>query len=1161
MDNPVAHLNAYELRHLVAHLEALGRSADIHALLRLEWEQAEEVPFLQQGSKVRLRNAWYAAKERSGDTNGYLADLNIARKLAESAAARRSIRRLEAVALECRYALIATAIRSLAQNHLPYLAARYVQAGIWTRDQALTWAQLNPNPERGLQIVLDALRQDKGEKRDELGRLALTTASGIIADDSRAIAIADFSGNLPPYMLRQALEDVARAPNEGSRLGGLKQLVQKLPRDLRLEALEMAKRFEQPELKAEAIAVVAATLDEPERTEAFHASLAVTREAIAQGEDNEAISFSSKGLARTLPLEWLGELLTLLDKEVPSSVQQSVFAIYLERWADRYPDWVWKQLAALPSELRDEVLSRVALAFVAKGLSKKAMEAAAEISVDFLDGNTEVIKAILKLAPESEWNQCIELFGELSTEQRITVLRELAASPTVSASLLRGLANTLMEEQDRLEARAAIARVLTAAELDEVFSTCCARADDSVRSRIMADLAPYLSVAQTQCALDMLGKADWFDPYQFDLDSLKALVVRLADLGEPDEALRRVSQLHDGISESPRAEVLASLAAHLPDQYLPVVLAATRPDSIAIARVHTRATLIPWLPPETVDDIVSEACGLTDPLARIRVLSEIIPALTVEHLCDVGKVLVASVQHVFPSSSLDQDSLDLEHVLRQGFRILSQLLDRCPSAEVAEQALALAQGEDVSSAGQVALLVDLASVGGTANHVQTALAIAVHIAEEDLELTSILTEGLSADHSLVLADLLSEQDEPWRLVAFLHAVAYLLDDAARHEAYQRVSVIDDVQMRLTGLGALLPHLEQRRRREAVLTELARKSEWSQEPEVFARAIAVLAPNAPDVVRPHLKDLAAAFDRLRPEMKVVFAGLLADGTDFAHELIEKALTAVDELPERERLDAIARLALWLDPLQITHVMSWLSVHQDLDIAPALAWLIRRAAALGNATLVLELLDVPEDEFTRSELIEETAPKLPLETLSSAAALANGVLGALAIRATELGDKDLAFLFLDRKEEEAWYGEDRTLEHVYQLAPSSWADVLIARAEKLNSRDRAIALVQLIDRIPRNQRRPFVESIVESAASLWDEERLRVIHVLEPELRRLPTSTVVSMWTHAMRRSSEGRREEVLVAVRAFARTLVSHFGPEIALKLDVAIRLVGGEFWP
>jgi hypothetical protein len=53
----------------------------------------------------------------------------------------------------------------------------------------------------------------------------------------------------------------------------------------------------------------------------------------------------------------------------------------------------------------------------------------------------------------------------------------------------------------------------------------------------------------------------------------------------------------------------------------------------------------------------------------------------------------------------------------------------------------------------------------------------------------------------------------------------------------------------------------------------------------------------------------------------------------------------------------------------------------------------------------------------------------------------------------------------------------------------------------------------------------------------------------------------MWTKEMRRTSEDRREEVLIDVRAFTPALISHLGSEIASKLDEAIRLGGGEAWP
>jgi hypothetical protein len=1147
MVNPVAHLNAYELHHLVAHLNASGRWVDIHALLGLEWEQAEEVLFLQRESKVRRQNAWYAAKEGSGDTNGYLADLDIARTLAESGGARRTARRTEAVALQCRYALIAAALRDLSRNHLPSLAARYIQAGVWTRDQALAWARLNPDQSQGLQEVVAALRQGKGEGLDELGRLALSTAATIPDSDMRVNSVADFFGDLPTHLLRPALEIVVKESNEGSRLGGLKFLVQKLPRDLQLEALEVAKRFESPQLKAEAIAVVAATLDEPQRTQAFQAAIAEAREAITQDQSNS--TFLTQ-LATTLPLEWLSELLSLLEEEVLSSARQSVFAVYLERLVDRDPEWVWKQLADLPAWLRDDSLSRVAQVLASQGAIQKAMAATDEISGDVWGRRSEAIIAILKLAPESEWERGVELFGELSTEKRITALRKLAASSTVSASLLRRLTTSLTEEYDCLEARAAIARTLTATELDEMLNACAAHAGFPIRSRMTVDLAPYLSVAQTQRALDALEK-----PGVFELDGLKALVNHLADLGEPYEALHRINQLY-GILESHRAEILAFLAPHLPDQYLPFLLASVRPTWVAYERVHTRAKLIPWLPPEMVDDIIFEASDLPDPLDRIRALSEIVEELPAKHLYNISKVLIASLQLVVTAQGNEW-----RQVMQQGFHALSQVLDRYPSAEIAEQAMALAQSEDLPSDEQVVLLVDLASVGGTASHVRAALAAAIQIAAQDSELDPILSEGLSADHKVVLIDLMGEQYDPWQLVVFLGMFAHLLDNTARYTAYQRISAVNDVQTRFVGLDVLLPYFGQHKRREAVITEMNRESEWSKEPETFVIAIAVLAQYAPLIVRPLIKNLVAVFGKLEPWTKVTLAGPLVGGTDFAHEILEEALTAVDDLPEPERPKAITQLAPLLDYLQIVHVMGWLRIHQDLNIASAIAGLIRRAAALDDAWLILKLLGVPENERSRSELIEETASELPLEALAPAAALIEDspfeVLGALAVRAAQLGDMHLALHFLDQKGNNT-FGGDRTLERVYRLAPNSWVNVLRERAEKLFPYKRATALLQLIDKIPRSKRRPLVESIVDSAAST-QHGNLDVIYALEPELRQLPTSAIVSMWTDAMRHSSEEGRERVLAGVRAFAPTLVWHLGPEIALKLDQAICLASGEF--
>ena len=61
--------DGYLYDHLIWHLENAGRSEDIHELL---W--AED---------AAGKNGWYEARERLGQTSGYLADLERARRLAD----------------------------------------------------------------------------------------------------------------------------------------------------------------------------------------------------------------------------------------------------------------------------------------------------------------------------------------------------------------------------------------------------------------------------------------------------------------------------------------------------------------------------------------------------------------------------------------------------------------------------------------------------------------------------------------------------------------------------------------------------------------------------------------------------------------------------------------------------------------------------------------------------------------------------------------------------------------------------------------------------------------------------------------------------------------------------------------------------------------------
>ena len=73
--DPLGGLSPYDLRHLTEHLGSAGRPDQLHRLLWLTAGGPDD---------RSVRNAWYAAKERIADLDGFLADLDAAWRAAES---------------------------------------------------------------------------------------------------------------------------------------------------------------------------------------------------------------------------------------------------------------------------------------------------------------------------------------------------------------------------------------------------------------------------------------------------------------------------------------------------------------------------------------------------------------------------------------------------------------------------------------------------------------------------------------------------------------------------------------------------------------------------------------------------------------------------------------------------------------------------------------------------------------------------------------------------------------------------------------------------------------------------------------------------------------------------------------------------------------------
>jgi hypothetical protein len=187
--NPVAGLNAYEIRYLGAHLEASGNGEALERLLALESEvetpappsraaphrpgwrhltsRAEKVP----ATVVRYINAWQTAKEAIGDTAGYRDDVERARRMAvavcRSAAAAQTRVPIER---ELRCALLAASLTSLGSMLPGELLVALVRHGVWDESQALAYAE----PEGDVRYLLPVMSP---ETRKEAVRRILAAAS------------------------------------------------------------------------------------------------------------------------------------------------------------------------------------------------------------------------------------------------------------------------------------------------------------------------------------------------------------------------------------------------------------------------------------------------------------------------------------------------------------------------------------------------------------------------------------------------------------------------------------------------------------------------------------------------------------------------------------------------------------------------------------------------------------------------------------------------------------------------------------------------------------------------------------------------------------------------------------------------------------------------
>ena len=184
--NPFSQLDGYELRHLVQHLDQRGRGEELDRLLSKETEDG--------------RNAWHAAKDAADDLAGYVADLGIALRRAESAE--------RSAHLALLYTYMLASLNSLADQVPLELATQLVKARVWTPARGLAMAQADVRSRPARRRRCAALAGVVQESFVSLWQEAIDTVRGVTDSRERADAVATLAESAPESV-RESLLDLA----------------------------------------------------------------------------------------------------------------------------------------------------------------------------------------------------------------------------------------------------------------------------------------------------------------------------------------------------------------------------------------------------------------------------------------------------------------------------------------------------------------------------------------------------------------------------------------------------------------------------------------------------------------------------------------------------------------------------------------------------------------------------------------------------------------------------------------------------------------------------------------------------------------------------------------------------------------------------------------
>lgn len=930
-----AELTPYELRNLVAHLEAAGREEIVHRLLALETDTGT--------------NFWFEAKDR-GDAGGYVTDTQRALRLARQAVDVRvqAGEPAREIALEIRYALLIASVRSAAGQVPAALLIAMVEKGVRSAEEVLAYLSQVRGGAPGFEVVVSlAPHLPEPVRNKQLRDVLLAIGSlgnGVEEDDQRRDALSALTACLPPDLMGEALRVARTIKIEDVRAQALAVLGPRLPAQLRDEGVAAASEIQEPSLQK--IAALTALGIAPSRKS--------LRAALAENPQTDKWVRAATLLAATLPSELLGEVLAATRTFGPNRAE------VLTALAPRLPDDLLPKALSIIEKMRDN--AGEALAALAPRLSGAALRRARRSAARFRKpedsiwalnelalrypehDRDQILDSSLRIAEAANsysWGYSVDLYGHSDLKHAVMRLVELLPQRLLPRAL--ALARNVRPKDGGTAVLVAVGARLAGPDRETVLRTALRDT-----SKIDED-DPRWGMVSGKDSAEVLGELAALLPGEVlpfvleDVDPdyevwdkwptrLSAIAPHL-QAHELREALRVARELGDGIDQcaaiagladyiqepdrsqllrtsldacrgmrrySDRARALEALAAKLPDD-----LSAEALD-IAVSIPHepgaqARAEAARSVPPRLVATAVAALMPTYE-----RWTADALAALAVKAEEPTKTELFRKALATVGTEDWDDTFLDVDLIARLApdlpEQVLGEALDK-----------ALTRHQSVSSHARFSALAALAGrFDGTERTaiLEKALTIALDFHRDSDRVRALVQLG--AEVPGVAEAIRQVRDPQWRAVGLAELGEPVPEEAMRVPVGS-LSEVDDVYATLD----LLPFASPDRVR-AVLSGLPEiDEEWpgSLEAGWYSHKVAELVPRLGAEFLPELVDLAGSIPP--SERPAVLAALADTFRPLPHRRLHDcwvhARAALDDVSRSRVLKALTTLAPLVDAI--------------------------------------------------------------------------------------------------------------------------------------------------------------------------------------------------------------------------------------------------------